>query len=247
MRTMWTVSIALLWPALALAQGGMLDQGRQLLEKTQPAAPGATARGAKLGVDDIAAGLKDALKIGSERVVGALGKVDGFNNGADVHIPLPDTLRSVQRALQRVGMSSLADDLELRLNRAAEAAAPLAKTIFLTAISDMTVEDARGIFNGPKDGATQYFRRKTSGALGDAMRPIVDKQLANVGALQSYDRMLGQYKQMPMVPDVKADLTGHVLEKTLAGLFLYLGREEAAIRDNPAARSTELLRKVFGT
>jgi hypothetical protein len=248
MRTAWASLLVLLVPGLALAQGGLLERGRELLQQPRPSAPAPSGGlGAGLSQGDIAAGLKDALKVGSERVVGTLGRADGFNRNAEVHIPLPDTLRSVQRALQRVGMSGLADDLELRLNRAAEAATPRAKEIFWQAIVDMTVEDARGILNGPKDAATQYFKRKTSQPLAQAMQPIVSEELANAGAVQSYDRMIGQYKQLPMVPDAKADLTEWVLEKALDAIFLYLGREEAAIRTNPAARTTDLLRKVFGS
>lgn len=198
-----------------------------------------------LSVTDIAAGLKEALRVGSERVVGTLGAADGFNKSDDVHIPLPGALQKVQSALSKIGMSSLADDVELKLNRAAEAAVPKAKSLFVDAISEMTVDDAKGILNGPKDAATQYFRSKMSAPLAADMKPIVDTQLSEVGAIAAYDKMMGQYKSMPFVPDVKADLTDHVLTKAIDGVFLYLGREEAAIRDNPAKRTTELLQKVF--
>ena len=198
-----------------------------------------------LSTDEIAAGLKEALRIGSERVVGTLGAADGFNKSPDVHIPLPATLQKVQSALSKIGMSSLADDVELRLNRAAEAAVPKAQSLFVDAIAQMTVDDAKGILNGPKDAATQYFRSKMSAPLAADMKPIVDTQLSEVGAIAAYDKMMGQYKSLPFVPDVKADLTDHVLTKAIDGVFLYLGREEAAIRENPAKRTTELLQKVF--
>lgn len=142
-------------------------------------------------------------------------------------------------------MSSLTDDLELRLNRAAEAAVPKASKLFGDAIAAMTIDDAKAILNGPKDSATQYFKSKMSGPLMGEMKPIVDSQLSQVGAIASYDKMIGQYKTIPFVPDAKANLTNHVLEKAIAGVFLYLGREEAAIRENPAKRTTDLLKKVF--
>ncbi len=147
--------------------------------------------------------------------------------------------------LGRVGMSGLADDLELRLNRAAEAAVPKARKLFGDAITQMTIDDARKILNGPTDSATQYFRGKMSSPLAGEMKPIVNDQLGQVGAIAAYDKMIGQYKSIPFVPDAKADLTDYVLEKAIAAVFLYLGREEAAIRENPAKRTTELLQKVF--
>lgn len=195
---------------------------------------------------EIGLGLKDALKVGSERVVNLLGVENGFNSNPDVHIPLPKTLRKVQSALKSVGMSGLADDVELRLNRAAEAAVPKAKTLFWDAITGMTLDDVMGIYKGPPDSATRYFQGKMSTPLAGEMRPVVDGALAEVGAIAAYDNMMGQYKSIPFVPDVKANLTDHVIAKAMDGLFLYLAKEETAIRENPAKRSTDLLRKVFG-
>jgi hypothetical protein len=110
----------------------------------------------------------------------------------------------------------------------------------------MSVDDARGILNGPQDSATQYLKGKMSAPLETAMKPVVDKSLADAGAVKAYDSMMGQYKSIPFMPDAKANLTEHVLDKALDGVFLMLGREEAAIRQNPAQRSTDLLKKVFG-
>lgn len=206
---------------------------------------GSTAKTASLSDSDVDLGLRDALRVGTERVVGTLGKTDGFNL-SDVHIPLPGTLGKVQKVLKKTGQSGLVDDLELRLNRAAETATPLAKNLFWQAIEDMTLQDARGILTGPDDSATQYFRGKMSKPLATGMRPIVDDALADAGAIKAYDRMMGAYKSVPMVPDAKADLTSYVLEKAIDGIFLYLGREEAAIRHDPVKRTTGILQKVFG-
>lgn len=219
------------------------DKGKTMFESVTKTAPEGTMG---LATDEIAAGLREALKVGTERVVGAVGKTDGFNGNPEIHIPLPDSLKKVQSVLKTVGMSQMADDLELKLNRAAEAAAPQAKAVFWDAIAAMSMEDVKKIYNGPKDAATQYFKGKMTAPLADSMRPVVDSTLSEVGAIQSYDAMMGQYKTMPFVPDVKANLTSHVLDGALGALFLYLGREEAAIRENPAKRSTELLQKVFG-
>lgn len=201
---------------------------------------------AGLTTADIAAGLREALQIGSERVVTQVGANDGFNSDPDIHIPLPGALQDVQSVLQRIGMASLADDLELRLNRGAERAAPEAKELFFQAISQMTLGDARKILDGPDDAATSYFKEAMSTPLADRMTPIVNSSLSEVGAIASYDKMMGQYEAVPLVPDVKADLTSYVVRKALDGIFYYVAQEEAKIRNNPAARSTELLQKVFG-
>jgi hypothetical protein len=202
--------------------------------------------GGFLSTSDIGTGLKKALTVGTERVVALLGAADGFNTNPEIHIPLPETLRKVQSALQAVGMSSMADDVELRLNRAAEATVPKAKKLFVDAIAAMTLNDVTGIYNGPPDSATRYFQSKMSAPLAEEMRPVIDGTLAEVGAIQAYDAMIGQYKEIPFVPNVKADLIEHVIARAMDGLFLYLGKEEAAIRENPAMRSTDLLKKVFG-
>ena len=200
-----------------------------------------------LSEQEIGKGLREALKVGADTVVSNIGALDGFNADPKIRIPLPDSLTTVQKTLSRFGMSGMMDDLETRLNRAAEEAAPEARQLLWQAIDDMSWDDARGILEGPDDSATRYLESKMSAPLAERMKPIVDASLQEVGAVRAYDQAIGQYKTVPFVPDVKADLTSHVLERALQGLFLYLGEEEAAIRQNPAKRSTELLRKVFGS
>ena len=152
----------------------------------------------------------------------------------------------MQSTLRKFGLSSLADDVEMRINRAAEQAAPKAKEIIWKAIEGMTLDDAQAIYNGPEDAATQYFRRVSTDDLTANVKPIVQQTLDEVGAIAAYDKLMGQYKGIPFVPDVKADLTQHATDGALEGLFHYLAQEEAAIRQNPAKRTTELLAKVFG-
>ncbi len=224
----------------ALAQGDFLKKGLETLMSGDES-------GGVLSTQDMAAGLREALRVGSERVVAQVGTADGFNLDPEIHIPLPGAFRDVQSALKTVGLSSLADDVELKLNRAAEAAAPEARDLFVQAISEMTLDDAKRIFDGPDDAATQYFKGKMSAPLSDKMAPIVDRSLADVGALASVDRMMESYKAIPFVPDVKSDLRGYVVEKALDGIFFYVAKEEAAIRNDPAARTTELLQQVFGS
>jgi hypothetical protein len=235
-----------LFAAPAAAQfGDLLKKGQDMLGGSSGGSSSGSAA-SSLSTGDIASGLKEALRVGSDRVVTQVGAADGYNADPAIHLPLPDSLKSVQSALKTAGMSGMLDDLELRLNRAAEAAAPKARALFVDAISEMTIEDARKIYNGPKDAATRYFQSKMSTPLAAEMKPVVDESLAEVGAIKSYDSVMGQYKQIPFVPDAKANLTGYVVEKGMDGIFFYLAKEEAAIRDNPAKRSTELLQKVFG-
>lgn len=200
---------------------------------------------APLSNNDMIAGLKDALRVGSEQVVGQLSKNDGFNSDPKIHIPLPESMQRVKSALSAVGMGYMMDDLELKLNRAAEVATPKAKRIFGDSIKAMTIDDAKNILNGPNDAATQYFKGKMSKPLSAEMRPVVLSALNEAGAVQAYDSVMGEYSALPFVPDVKANLTQHVLDLGLQGIFYYIAEEEAAIRNNPARRTTEILQKVF--
>jgi hypothetical protein len=238
---------ALMGMTEAESAGDWLKTGGDLLKQAAGRSSGPqTAGETALASGEIAAGLKEALRVGSGRVVDRLGAADGFNADPKVRIPLPGSLQTVHQALSRVGMGGLTEDLELRLNRAAEAAAPKARDLFVDAISQMTIEDAQAIWKGPPDAATRYFEGKMSTPLAAEMRPVVEESLTEAGAVQVYDQAMGRYRSLPFVPDLKTDLTGHVVDGALAGIFTYLAEEEAAIRSNPAKRSTELLQKVFG-
>lgn len=202
--------------------------------------------GTALSQEDIAAGLKEALAVGSGRVSEKLSVTDAFNRDPEIRIPLPEKLRDVRSALGKVGLSSSMDNLEVKLNRAAERAAPEAKAAFMNAIRQMTLRDVMDIYKGPDDAATQYFRRTMSADLAGRMRPIIQKSMNEVGAIRAYDDAMKQYKALPFVPDISTDLTNHVVDGSLDGIFHYLAKEEAAIRNDPVARTTELLRRVFG-
>ena len=243
-RTMMLALAGALVSAAAQAQSGWLSKGKDLLG-TVGGAAGGTGGGGGLSDIEIGKGLREALRVGSSNVVGSLGRKDGFYGVKDVHIPLPGALGQVQKVLKVVGKSGLTDDLELRMNRAAEASVPKAKSAFFEAIDAMTIDDARKILSGPKDSATRYFESKMTPRLTDDFTPIVNTELAASGAAKPYDNTMGEYAKLPFVPDAKANLSGWVVEKALDGVFLYLAREEAAIRDNPAARTTALLQKVF--
>lgn len=232
---------------LVLVTGGAAAAGESLFEKgaalLKSLGGGDTA--AALTSGEIESGLREALKVGTRRVVTRVGSVDGFNADPAIHIPLPENLRTVQSALDRVGLGGMLNDLELKLNRAAETAAPKARRIFVNAITQMSLADVRRIYDGPDDAATRYFQEKMTPELGRAMAPVVQDSLAEVGAIQSYDAAMGKYRALPFVPDIRADLGEYVVNRGMDGIFHYLAVEEAAIRRDPAARTTELLQKVF--
>ncbi len=248
----------------AVAQGNLLDQGRDLLGGKSGATSGTAASGLTSSQAD--SGLREALRVASQRTVARVAKPDGFLKDPAVKIPLPSYLASARDLMAKAGMSGMLDDLELRMNRAAEAAAPKAADIFGKAISSMTVSDARGIVSGPQDAATQYFKRTTTQPLSQAFRPIMEQSLSQAGATQAFHKVsqsaasstssatggLGGLAGLAGLGGGGSaapqgfDLTDYAVEKALAGLFHYIGQEEAAIRTNPAARSTELLKQVFG-
>ena len=224
------------------AEGSWWEKGLDILK---PLAGENSA--ASLSESEIGQAFKEALHIGSNNVVQQLGQFDGFNADPKIHIPLPEELDMVKKVLTQIGMSQTIDDLEMKLNRAAENATPKAKELFWQAITEMTFDDVMAIYNGPEDSATEYFRSKMSPDLKKEMRPLVENSMAQVGVIQAYDTVIGQYRTMPFVPDVKANLTDHVLQKGVDGIFYYIAKEEAAIRQNPAKQTTDLLKRVFGT
>ena len=200
----------------------------------------------ELSTVDIGAAFKQALSIGAKNVVSQLGESDGFNADENIRIPLPKNLKKVHKILKKIGLSHLVDDLEVKLNRAAESAVPVAKDLFIQSIKDMTFDDVKKIYKGSNDSATQYFKEKMSQTLSAKMQPIVEQSLANVGAIQSLNSVIKKYENIPFVSSVKPDLTTYVVEKGMDGIFYYLAKQEAEIRKNPIKQTTALLKKVFG-
>lgn len=200
----------------------------------------------ELTLETIVAGLKDALRVGTSNATNQAGAAGGYFNNARLHIPPPPELQKVTSTLRSLGLNELPDTFERKMNDGAEAAAQKAAPVFIDALTAMTFDDARQILNGGPTAATDYFRGKTLAKLTDVYRPIVHDQLNTVGAVKSYNDMLGRYNQIPLVPKPKSDLEGYVTTKALEGLFLLLADEETKIRQNPAARTTELLQRVFG-
>ncbi len=195
---------------------------------------------------EIAAALKQALEIGAENTVSRLGRINGFYKDKHVHIPLPPKLQKIKNILDKLGMGGQLNKLELKMNRAAELATPKAKRLFLKAIKEMTISDVYKIYKGPDDAATQYFKKKMGAELKEEMRPIVERSLNKVKAVQTYNSIIQKYNSLPFGKRLNLNLTDYVLNKAEDGIFYYIAREEKAIRKNPAKRVTELLRKVFG-
>ncbi len=236
--------------APVLAGNSLLDQGSSLIKSLDKSGSSESSNSSNSGASsltnsEIISGLKEALETGTGTVVSQLGAENGFNSDSNIHIPLPSYLSRVQTLMDKAGMGSYGDDLELKLNRAAEAATPKAKELFVDAISQMSFDDAKSILNGADDAATQYFKEKTSDDLTKAFTPVVEETLEEIGAVKSYDQMVGKYKTLPLVPDVKGDLTNYAVKEALDGIFYYLAQEEKAIRENPAKQTTALLKKLF--
>lgn len=229
---------------VSCASGG--PQLEELASAAQSALSG-SGNGSALTTDDITRGLKEALATGSNAVVGQLGQADGFSADPVIRIPLPSSLQKARDFASKVGLEGSFDDLELKLNRAAEAATPKAKALFLDAISNMSVADARGILQGPDNAATEYFREETGDSLESQMRPIVDQALSEVGAVSSFNQLLDSYQRIPFAPEVDANLTDYVVDEGSDGIFYYLAEEEKAIRENPLKRTSEILQRVFGS
>jgi len=201
---------------------------------------------AELSGETAAAGLKDALQVGTGRAVDLLGRLDGYLGNPDVRIPIPDKLEKVGKTVRKLGLDDLVDEFETSMNRAAEAAAPLAKDVFVETIKGMSFSDALAIVRGEGHEATDYLRENAGPKLGEQFLPIVQEQLGAVGATQAFDRLMQRYSEIPFVSKPAVDLDAYVTEEALDGLFLMIAKEEEKIRKDPLARTTDLLKQVFG-
>jgi len=230
-------------PAPALA--GLVDDVVSTFEQIGDSA-GKGASPHSISERDITEALRQTLRKGTRISVDYLGRTDGFWRRPQWRIPLPDSLQAPAKLLHQAGLGSYADALHRRINRAAEKAVPLAKPIFYDAIRAMNFADVKRIWKGPDDAATRYFERKTTTRLARAFSPVVHRELERSGAVRSYRAFSGQYASLPVVGHyLQDDLDGYVTRKALAAMFAVLAREEAKIRRDPAARTTELLKKVF--
>jgi hypothetical protein len=205
----------------------------------------AVGLGGELSEDKIIQGLKEALEIGTANAVKLVSKVNGYYGNFQIKIPLPDSVRKVEKALRAVGYGSKVDAFELSMNRAAEKAAPEAKALFTDSIKQMSFEDARKILDGRDNEATLYFEEKTRHKLTEIFKPIVHSSMSQVGVTQQYQALDAKVRSIPFTDPLRFDLDQYVTNRSLNGLFFMLAEEERKIRQDPAARVTDLLKEVF--
>lgn len=199
-----------------------------------------------LRISDVSAGLKEALTTSANVVGNKLSAKDGYFGDAQIRTPLPGVLGDAQKRLKPFGMAGSLDDLQLKVNRAAEAAAPTAKKLIVDAVKSMTIDDAMSILRGKDTAATDFLRGRTQASLSAAFRPYISKSLDEQGAIVALDKAVTKYAGGLVKTDTKSWLTDKAVAGALDGLFYYIAREEQSIRKDPVKRGTDLLRRVFG-
>lgn len=211
----------------------------------------APARSSALGLGDLSnadasQGVKAALEQGALAAVGLLGRPDGFLGNPQVRIPLPGFLKDAAKLLKAIGQGKQVEELEIAMNRAAEAAVPMAKDLLVAAVKGMTVMDAKNILTGGPTSVTSFFADKTRTPLTGRFLPVVKQATAKVGLAEKYNRVAGKASGMGLVKKEDANVDQYVTRKSLDGLYLMIGEEEKKIRQNPAGAGSDILRKVFG-
>src|SRR5688572_7027253 len=194
---------------------------------------------------EVGEGLKEALVKGISTGADLASMVDGYFKNPEIKIPFPPEVKKVEDKLRQLGFNNEIDRFVLTLNRGAEEAAKEAKPIFIAAIKSMTIQDAWGLLKGEPDAATQYLKRTTSAQLREKFKPVIQNALNKVNATKYYGDIVNTYNQIPFVQDVNPDLNDYATEKAMEGLFVMIAKEEKNIRENPVARTTELLQRVF--
>ncbi len=194
----------------------------------------------------IGSGLKEALSVGTQKAVRLVDQPGGYLDNEAIKILVPQNLRPVEKVFRGVGQGARVDEFVASMNHAAESAAPEAETIFADAVTEMTIDDARKLLNGGDTSITEYFKSKTSVRLATAFRPHVEAAMSKNGVTQQYQTLVGQVPWTPFGNSASLDINTYVVTKALDGLFYMLGQQEKEIRTNPAARTTALLKQVFG-
>jgi hypothetical protein len=199
-----------------------------------------------LSEKDAASGIREALIKGTAEGVKVVSKVDGFLGNPQIKIPFPENAREIESKLRAIGLGSQVDEVVTSINRAAEDAAKSAEPVFVDAIKAMTINDAINIVKGENDAATRYLERTTSPELKARFTPIVKASLDKVNATKLWADAVNTYNQIPFIKKQNPDLVGYATDKAIAGLFIMVAKEEAKIRKDPMAQTTEILKKVFG-
>ncbi|MBT9611963.1 MAG: DUF4197 domain-containing protein [Burkholderiales bacterium] len=206
-----------------------------------------SAPASNLSDQDVTRGLKDALVEGAGKAVSSLGRTDGFLQNDKVRIPLPESLQNVESVMKALGQGKRIEEFKTSLNRAAEAAVPEAKTLLVDAIKKMSVADAKAVLTGGEDAATKYFRQATETKLHERFLPIVGKTVNRYKLTDQYNRVAGTASKAGLLNKEQANMSEYVTGKALDGLFFMIAEEEKAIRKDPLGRSSEYVRKVFGS
>lgn len=196
---------------------------------------------------EVTQGLKEALIKGISTGSDLASQLDGYFKNPEIKIPFPPEVKKVEDRLRQIGLGNELDKFVMTLNRGAEDAAKEAKPIFIAAIKSMTIQDAWAILKGEPDAATQYLQRTTSGLLKEKFKPVIRQSLNKVNATKYYGDIVTRYNQIPFVQKVNPDLDDYATDKAIEGLFVMIAKEEKNIRQNPVARTTEILKRVFGT
>lgn len=194
----------------------------------------------------VASGLREALRVGTERSVDKTSRLDGYLGNALIRIVIPEQFEGAANTLRDIGFGKKVDEFEVGMNRAAERAAGEATQVFWNAIKGITLQDAFGILNGGETAATEYFRTRTEQTLRGRFKPIVQAKMSEVGLYTTYNELTDYYNKLPFVTKPALDLDEYITQHALDGLFTVLGQEERRIREDPLARTTDLLRRVFG-
>ena len=222
------------------AQAGWRDFVDEVKDKVK------SSRKGSLSSAEVVEGLKEALRVSSKKSIDILGKQDGFYRDKAVKIAMPEKLKEVDRLLRKIGQKKLADRFIKTMNRAAEQSVKSTVRIFVSAIKKMTVKDAMDIYKGRDDEATRYFRRTKGSEIQKTIHPIVKKATQETGVTSNYKKISKKVSGLhPSLAKSMPDIDAYVTEKTIDGIFYKIAKEEAEIRKNPAARTTEILKKVF--
>ena len=224
-----------------------LDLGDILKGVSEATSRNSQAPASNLSDQDVTHGLKDALVEGAAKAVATLGRTDGFLLNDKVRIPLPESLQKAESVMKMLGQGKRLEELKTSLNRAAEAAVPEAKTLLVDAIKKMSVADAQAVLTGGDDAATKYFRQATETKLHERFLPVVGKTVNRYKLTDQYNRIAGNASKAGLIGKEQADMAEYVTAKALDGLFLMIAEEEKAIRQDPLGRSSEYVRRVFGS
>ena len=218
----------------------------QLLKNIKDAVSGSGNGEVNFTQQEAGKAIIEALQKGAINGVAEVSKVDGYLGNPQIKIPFPQEVQIVETKLRAIGMDKLVDDAVMSINRAAEDAAVEAKDIFVGSIKQLTFNDAINIIKGEEDAATQYLQKTTTDSLTTRFRPIIANSLEKVNATKYWDDVMSKYNQIPFTKKVNEDLTGYATEKAIEGLFKMIAKEELKIREDPIARTSDILKKVFG-